>query len=83
MGDGRKRRTRCFNRSYREKYNNMVKKNVWDQKCPKDTKFLALTTKLEVLESAFNNASKTPYKGGTEGGGGSHNKNKGPFIMPD
>ena len=64
-------------------YNNMVKQNIWDQKDPKGTIILALTTKLEVLESAFNTASNTPYKGGTRGGGGSQNKNKGQFIMPD
>ena len=53
------------------KYNNMVKQNIWDQKDPKDSKTLALTTKLEVAESAFNTASKEPHKGGTGGGGGS------------
>ena len=51
--------------------NNMVKQNIWDQKDPKDSKTLALTTKLEVAESAFNTASKEPHKGGTGGGGGS------------
>ena len=51
------------------KYNNMVKRDTWDQKVPKGAKMLAVTTKLEVLESAFNTASKTPYKGGTGGGG--------------
>ena len=47
------------------KYNNMVKHTIWDQKDPKDAKILTLTIKLEVLESAFNTASKTLCKGGT------------------
>ena len=44
------------------KYNNMVLQKIWNQTDPKDTKILALTTKLEVLESAFN-ASATGPKG--------------------
>ena len=58
------------------KYNNMVKQKVWDEKDPKDANILALITKLEFLESAFNTSSKISYKGSTGGGGDSLNKNK-------
>ena len=48
-----------------KKYNNMVNQNIWDQKDPKDATILALTTKLDFLESAFNISFKTHYKIGT------------------
>ena len=47
------------------KYNNMILQKIWNQTDPKDAKILALTTKLEVLDSAFSTSksdTKPPKK---------------------
>ena len=42
------------------KYNNMVLQKLWNQTDPKDAKILALTTKLELLASAFSTSTSAP-----------------------
>ena len=39
------------------KYNNMVLQNIWNQTDAKDAKILALTTKVELLTTAFSTAT--------------------------
>ena len=53
------------------KYNYMVLQKIWNHIDPKDTKILALTTKLETLESACSTSfSNTPKNGNNRGNGG-------------
>ena len=71
------------------KYNNMVLQKIWNQTDPKDTKILALTTKLEVLESAFNTSATDPKDPTPKKGNGSWKPeswlitNVGPSIEKD
>ena len=41
------------------KYNNMVLQNIWNRTDSKDSKILALATKVEVLNTAFSTATYT------------------------
>ena len=63
----------------RSKYNNMVDKEVWGQVDPRDTKMLALTTKIDELlkeqaKTAVALATNFENKAGSGGGGGSGSK---------
>ena len=60
----------------------MVKQKLCGQTDPKDAKKIALSTKIEVLESASSTSAINHPRGDAGGSGGDQYSNKIPFIIP-